>query len=63
MTHISKWEEFRIDIPPFKTNEWRVLNKIPDSDVVENILGEMADSREEEKNPGVMSNCEVEQRT
>ena len=45
-----------------KTDEWRVLNEIPDSDVVEIIRDEMADSGEEEENPGVMSNREVEQR-
>ena len=51
-----------MDIPPFKTDEWKVLNEITGSDVVEIIRDEMADSGEEEENPGVMHNCEVEQR-
>jgi len=38
MTHISKWEEFRMGITPFKTDEWRVSNKVPDSDVVQTLF-------------------------
>ena len=48
-------------IPPFKTDEQRVLNKLPNSDVVEIIQDKVANSREEEENLGVVSYHEVEQ--
>ena len=32
-THISKWEEFRMGKPTFKTDEWRDFNEFPNSDV------------------------------
>jgi hypothetical protein len=51
-THISKWEEFRMGIPTFKTDEWRVSNEFPDSDVVQIIRDEMVDSGEEGEDPG-----------
>jgi hypothetical protein len=47
MTHINKWEELRMGTPTFKTDEWRVSNEFPDSDVVQIILDELADSDEE----------------
>ena len=60
-THISKWEEFRMGIPTFKTDEWRVSNEFPDSDVVHIIQDEMVDSGEEGEDPGVMSDHEIDQ--
>ena len=35
-------------IPTFKTDEWRVSNEFPDSDVIQIIRDEMADSEEGE---------------
>ncbi|KIJ89751.1 hypothetical protein K443DRAFT_15818 [Laccaria amethystina LaAM-08-1] len=52
-THISKWEEFRMGIPTFSTDEWRVSNEFPDSDVVQIIEDEMVDSEEEGEDPGI----------
>jgi hypothetical protein len=43
-THISKWEESRMGIPVDKTDEWRSLRQVPDSDVVYQIEEEMVSS-------------------
>jgi len=59
-THISKWEEFRMGIPAFKTDEWRVSNEFPDSDVVQIIRDEMVDFEEEGEDQGMMSDHDLE---
>ena len=58
-THISKWEGFSMGIPTLKTDEWRVSNKFPDSDVIQIIRDEMADSEEEGEDP-IEHNAEQE---
>ena len=60
-THISKWEEFRMGIPTFKTDEWRDFNQFPDSDAIQIIRDKMVDSGEEGEEPGVMKEHNVEQ--
>jgi hypothetical protein len=48
-THISKWEEIMIGVPDDKTNEWRIFQQVPDSNVVDQIRKVMAFSDGDEE--------------
>jgi len=47
-------------IPAFKTDEWRVSNEFPDSDVVQIIRDEVVDFEEEGKDQCLMSDHDLE---
>jgi len=53
-------------IPTFKTDEWRVSNEFPDSDIVQIIrdemVDEMVDSGEEGEDPGMVSEHNTDSR-
>jgi hypothetical protein len=60
MTHISKWEELKMGTPTFKTDKWRVSNEFLDSDVVQIIRDELADSDEEGEDQGMLIEYDLE---
>ena len=59
---ISKWEEFKLGIPTFKTDEWRDSNESPDGDVIQIIQDEMVDSGQESE-AGMMGEHNAKQDT